>query len=197
MKIKEIVREMDTATASAPPREFKVTRATPQGVEVTDIKDPNTKMTVNQTALVPDKTDPSKLTLDPNVLAKADTGSQQAGVPVGTSVNVATAVPGSITPTSSSTETMGTETTMAENFDEITPKAARYILRKLDAGMYISDMIGDFPELQRMYDEAVSLHNLHPDDDFEKIEQVIINDLNNIADDEDDELSEIARLSGL
>lgn len=180
MKVNEIIKEMDTATSSNPPREFKVTRTTPQGVEVTDVKDPNVKMTVGQDALTQDKADPTKLTLDPNFLAKADANAQQAGIPVGTAVNVSTTVPGQITPTSAKpSETMGS---VSETMQEISPKLARYYLRKIDAGEEVTDLVNDSAELHTMYNDAALMHHLHPDDDFEKIEQIVINNLNDIAD---------------
>jgi hypothetical protein len=88
-------------------------------------------------------------------------------------------------------------------YDQVSAKSASYILRKLDQGASLSDVIDDFPELSRMIDVIAGEHGLHPDDDFEEIEDVLRNDLEDIAsqeddfgdyglDDEEDEVNEIA-----
>lgn len=73
-----------------------------------------------------------------------------------------------------------------QGYDEISPKSASYILRKLDQGVSMSDILDDFPELGRMMDVIAHDHGLHPDDDFEEIENVLMNDLEDIAAEEDD-----------
>ena len=197
MKVNEIIKE---TTASDPNAAFKVTKQNPDGsIELADPA--GTKINIpreKQAELKQDPSNPNQLTLDPNALAKAGTPSATSGPPIGSTVNVASTIPGQITPT---TGTMGEEdTAMSENFDEVTPKFAKYILRKVDVGYDILDLIQDHSDLEKMYYDVARIHNLDPKNEFEKIEQVVINDLNNIADDEDDEydeLDEIARLSGL
>ncbi len=71
-------------------------------------------------------------------------------------------------------------------YDQISPKSASYILRKLDQGISISDILDDFPELGRMMDIIAGEHGLHGDDDFEEIEDILRNDLEDIAAEEDD-----------
>lgn len=66
-------------------------------------------------------------------------------------------------------------------YDEVSAKSASYILRKLDQGVSLSDIMNDFPEISRMIDVIAGEHNLHPDDDFEEIEDVLRNDLEDIA----------------
>ena len=72
-----------------------------------------------------------------------------------------------------------------QGYDEVSPKLANYILRKLDQGVPMSSIIDDFPELVRMMDVLAHEHGLHPDDDFEEIEDVLMNDLEDIAAQED------------
>ncbi len=71
-------------------------------------------------------------------------------------------------------------------YDEVSAKDAIYILRKLDRGISLSDIIDDFPELSRMIDVIAGEHGLHADDDFEEIEDILRNDLEDIAAEEDD-----------
>ena len=72
---------------------------------------------------------------------------------------------------------------MAEEigYDEVSPKDASYILRKLEAGVSMSDIIDDFPELYRMMEIIAGERGLHLDDDFEDIEEILMNDLEDIA----------------
>ena len=76
--------------------------------------------------------------------------------------------------------------TEEQGYDEVSPKSASYILRKLDQGVPMSSILDDFPELSRMMDVIAHEHGLHPDDDFEQIEDVLMNDLEDIAAQEDD-----------
>jgi hypothetical protein len=71
-------------------------------------------------------------------------------------------------------------------YDEISPKSASYILRKLDNGTEMNELLDDFPELSRMMEIISGEHGLHPDDDFEQIEDILRNDLEDIAAEEDD-----------
>lgn len=71
-------------------------------------------------------------------------------------------------------------------YDEISAKSASYILRKLDQGTSMSEILDDFPELSRMIDVIAHEHGLHPDDDIEEIEDILINDLEDLAAQEDD-----------
>ena len=73
-----------------------------------------------------------------------------------------------------------------QGYDEVSPKSASYILRKMEQGVPMSSIIDDFPELSRMMDVIAHEHGLHPDDDFEEIEDVLMNDLEDIAAQEDD-----------
>jgi hypothetical protein len=73
-----------------------------------------------------------------------------------------------------------------QGYDEVSPKSASYILRKMEQGVPMSNIIDDFPELSRMMDVIAHEHGLHPDDDFEQIEDVLMNDLEDIAAQEDD-----------
>lgn len=125
MKVKDIIREMDGATASSAPKQYKITKQDQSGITLVDPNDPKTSITISpdqqQTAFKPDPSDPSKLTLDPNALAKSGATNQQASPTVGATVNVASALPGQVTPTSGSTpaETMGSEEqTMEEDGEE-------------------------------------------------------------------------------
>lgn len=123
MKVNEIIKEMDGATASSAPKQYKITKQDQSGITLVDPNDPKTSITISpdqqQTAFKPDPSDPSKLTLDPNALAKAGTTNQQATPTVGATVNVATALPGQVSSTSEPAETMGSEEqTMEETDDE-------------------------------------------------------------------------------
>ncbi len=71
-------------------------------------------------------------------------------------------------------------------YDEVDSKSASYILRKLDNGVSLSDLIDDFPELSRMIDDIAGERGLHADDDFEEIEDILRNDLEDIASQDDD-----------
>ncbi len=73
-----------------------------------------------------------------------------------------------------------------QGYDEVSPKSASYILRKLDQGVPMSNILDDFPELGRMMEIIAGEHGLHPDDDFEQIEDILQNDLEDIAAQEDD-----------
>lgn len=107
MKVKDIIREMD----SSAPKQYKITKQGPEGITMVDQNDPKSSITISpdqqQTAFKADPADPSKLTLDPNALAKADTAAQQAAPTVGATVNVATALPGQVSATSGTQPTMG------------------------------------------------------------------------------------------
>ena len=70
-------------------------------------------------------------------------------------------------------------------YDEVSPKSAAYILRKMDDGVPMTAILDDFPELARMMDVIAGEHGLHPDDDFEQIEDVLRNDLEELADEYD------------
>lgn len=182
MKVNEIIKEVAPANPNA---EFKVTKQNPDGS--IELADPSgTKINIpreKQADLKQDPANPNQLTLDPNALAKAGETGTASGPPIGSTVNISTTIPGQITPTSTSTtapsETMGS---VSETMQEISPKLARYYLRKIDAGIDVTDLINDSAELHTMYNDAALLHHLHPDNDFEKIEQIVINDLNDIAD---------------
>ncbi len=71
-------------------------------------------------------------------------------------------------------------------YDEVDSKSASYILRKLDNGVSLSDLIDDFPELSRMIDDIAGERGLHADDNFEEIEDILRNDLEDIASQDDD-----------
>lgn len=73
-----------------------------------------------------------------------------------------------------------------QGYDEVSPKSASYILRKLDQGVPMSSILDDFPELGRMMEIIAGEQGLHPDDDFEQIEDILMNDLEDIAAQEDD-----------
>ncbi len=75
-------------------------------------------------------------------------------------------------------------------YDEVSPKTARYVLMKLDQGHNLTDMFDQVPELARMAEIVAGEHRLHLDDDIEEIEQIMINDLNDIVDRDEDNLSE-------
>ena len=117
MKVKEIIKEMD----SSAPKQYKITKQDQSGITLVDPNDPKTSITISpdqqQTAFKPDPSDPTKLTLDPNALAKSGTTNQQATPAVGATVNVATALPGQISSTSAapSQETMGSEEPVEED----------------------------------------------------------------------------------
>lgn len=108
MKVKEIVNEMDGAIST--PKQYKITKQGPEGITMVDQNDPKSSITISpdqqQNAFKPDPKDPTKLTLDPNSLAKSGTATQQTSPTIGSTVNVAPAVPGAITPD----QTMGTST---------------------------------------------------------------------------------------
>lgn len=112
MKVKEIVKEMDGAIAT--PKQYKITKQGPEGITMVDQNDPKSSITISpdqqQNAFKPDPSDPTKLTLDPNALAKSGTTNQQASPTIGSTVNVATAMPGTISSTSGTPQTMGTST---------------------------------------------------------------------------------------
>lgn len=71
-------------------------------------------------------------------------------------------------------------------YDEVSPKSASYILRKLEQDVSMSEILDDFPELGRMMDVISREQGLHPDDDFEQIEDILRNDLEDIAAQDDD-----------
>ncbi len=73
-----------------------------------------------------------------------------------------------------------------QGYDEVSPKSASYILRKLEQGIPMSEILDDFPELSRMMEIIAGEHGLHLDDDFEQIEDILMNDLEDIAAEEDD-----------
>lgn len=211
MKVNEIIKEVAPAD---PNSAFKVTRQNPDGsIELADPA--GTKINIpreKQAELKQDPANPNQLTLDPNALAKAGQTDTTSGPPIGSTVNISSTIPGQITPTSTQTtapsETMGS---VSETMQEISPKLARYFLRKIDAGKDVSDLINDSAELHTMYTDAALMHHLHPDNDFKKIGQIVINNLNDIADSdyEDDfydaevepedeyEFESIKRLAGL
>lgn len=97
--------------------------------------------------------------------------------PVGTKKKNGKTVPNCV-PNESVTEEQG--------YDEVSPKSASYILRKLEQDVPMSDILDDFPELGRMMEIIAGEHGLHPDDDFEEIEDILRNDLEDIAAQEDD-----------
>ena len=71
-------------------------------------------------------------------------------------------------------------------------KNARYILGKLDQGVHLHRMIDEFPELEEMIDEIMQLHGT---ENFDEVESILINDLNDIIDsdpdaDDDDQFDE-------
>lgn len=70
-------------------------------------------------------------------------------------------------------------------YDEVSGKSAMYILQKIDQGVPLSTILDDFPELSRMIDRIAGEQGLHPDDDIEEIENVLINDLEELADNYD------------
>lgn len=72
-----------------------------------------------------------------------------------------------------------------QGYDEISPKSASYILRKLDQGVSMSEILDDFPELSRMMEIIAGEYGLHLDDDFEEIEDILMNDLEELADQHD------------
>ena len=69
--------------------------------------------------------------------------------------------------------------------DEVSPKSASHILRKLEDGIPMDEIINDFPELSRMMEIIAGERGLHPDDDFEEIEDILMNDLEDLADKHD------------
>lgn len=71
-------------------------------------------------------------------------------------------------------------------YDEVSPKSASYILRKMEQGVPMSNILDDFPELSRMMELIAGEYSLHPDDDFEQIEDILMNNLEDIAAQEDD-----------
>ena len=180
MKRKEILEALGPNQIS----QQKVSRVNPDGtVELTD---PTGKITkVKQTELQQDPKDPTGKKLQTTVSAPKNQ------IAPGAQVSVTTAT----------TEELG--------FDEISGKSAARVLRQLDQGMSLNDLMSDFPELSRMIDAIAAEHGLHPDDDFEKIEKVLISELEDLADeydqsfgDEDEnyesaQINRIRKLSGL
>jgi hypothetical protein len=82
----------------------------------------------------------------------------------------------------------GDQVTMASEelgYDEVSGKTASHILRKLDQGDDLDSVINDFPELSRMISVIAQAHGLDPNNDFEEIENVLINDLEDLANEYD------------
>lgn len=132
MKIKEVIKEMDGATASSTPKQYKITKQGPEGITMVDQNDPKSSITISpeqqQQAFKPDPSDPNKLSLDPNALAKTGSMNQQATPTVGATVNVATALPGQVSSTTTSQpqasmgeedQQMGEDGTDEEYLDQI------------------------------------------------------------------------------
>lgn len=66
-------------------------------------------------------------------------------------------------------------------YDEITPKSASYILRKMEQGVPMSSILDDFPELGRRMEIIAGELGLHPDDDVEDIEASLYHELEDLA----------------
>lgn len=155
-----------------------------------ELQDPTGKITkVKQTDLQPDPKDPTGQKLQATVSAPENK------LKPGAEVNVTT---------------KATTTSEELGYDQVSGKSAAYILRKLDQGVPLSNLMDDFPELSRMIDIIAGENGLHPDDDFEKIEDLLMNDLEDLADQydresndsedsyyESKELADIKKLSGL
>ena len=71
-------------------------------------------------------------------------------------------------------------------YDEITPKQARYILRKMEQGVPMGNIVADFPELSRRMEIIAGELGLHPDDDSEDIEASLYHELEDIVNQDDD-----------
>lgn len=175
MKIKEITNET-----------VKVTQVNPSTGEVTYKDDvTNVTTTVPQGAATP--VAPGTTEINTSQLQTGQPGqTAQLGVKVGDTIKLGGSSTAGTTAPVAPTGTMGTtstsETNVSEMMQEISPKLARYYLRKIDSGVDVTDLINDSAELHTMYNDVALMHHLHPDDDFEKIEQIVINDLNDIAD---------------
>lgn len=66
----------------------------------------------------------------------------------------------------------------------LSPKNAAYILRKLDNGVPLHTLIDEFPELEDMIEEIIKVHNT---ENFDHIEHILSNDLNDLANEGEDE----------
>ena len=74
--------------------------------------------------------------------------------------------------------------------DGITPETASYILRKMEQGVPMSEILVDFPELGRKMEIIAGELGLHPDDDFEDIEAALYHELEDMVDQNDRDVEE-------
>lgn len=75
---------------------------------------------------------------------------------------------------------------IVESFDrdQVSKKEAQYILSKLEQDEPIENFLDQFPELHRMKEEISRTYGLHLDDDVDEINNHLINDIENIANEE-------------
>jgi hypothetical protein len=66
-------------------------------------------------------------------------------------------------------------------YDSVSPEHAAEIMAHMDRDLPMSDILDEYPELSRMIDVIAGEYGLHPDDDFEEIEDILYGDLEQTA----------------